>query len=90
MVAEHGGPQAVRPLLGGRHASDGFTTPWENDRLEMSCEAIALLPWYVDRFSEDVRSVARHRLAEHGIDVDGFLQRNSSSPPPWWSRAKSP
>jgi len=80
MVAEHGGPEA----------SDGFTTLWENGRLEMSCEAIALLPWYEGLFSEDERAVARHRLDEHGFDVDGFLQRSSSSPPLWWSQAEAP
>lgn len=44
MVAEHGGPEAVRLLLKGRDASDGFTTLWEHGRLDMSCEAFALLP----------------------------------------------
>jgi hypothetical protein len=90
MVGEHGGPEAVRLLLGGRDASDGFTTLWENDRLEMSCEAIALLHWYAGLFSEDERAVARHRLVEHGFDVDGFLQRCSSSTPLWWSQAEAP
>ena len=90
MVAEHGGPEAVRLLLGGRDASDGFTTLWENGRLEMSCEAIALLPWYENLFSDNERAVARHRLTEHGFDVDGFLERSASSPPLWWSRAEAP
>ncbi len=85
MVAEHGGPEAVRLLLKGRGASDGFTTLWENGRLEMSCEAIALLPWYEELFSEDERTVARHRLTDYGFDVDGFLERRSTSPPLWWS-----
>ena len=84
MVAEHGGPEAVRLLLKGRDASDGFTTLWEAGRLEMSCEAIALLPWYQELFTEEELSVARHRLTEHNFDVDGFLQRASQNPPAWW------
>jgi hypothetical protein len=58
MVAEHGGPEAVRLLLKGRDASDGFTTLWEAGRLEMSCEAIALklMPWYQELFNRPAPS----------------------------------
>ena len=83
MVAEYGGPGAVRQLLKGRDASDGFTTLWEADRLEMSVEAAALLPWYADLFTEDERSVARRRLVEHHFDVDTFLRSRTTMPPAW-------
>ena len=84
MVTEHGGPGAVRLLLKGRDASDGFTTLWANGRLAMSCEAIALLPWYEELFSDDERAVARHRLTEHNFDVDSFVRLASTTPPSWW------
>lgn len=83
MVGEHGGPEAVRLLLTGRDASDGFTTLWENNRLEMSAEAFALLPWYSSLFSEAQLATARRRLSEYGFDVDAFVQRRSTSPPGW-------
>jgi hypothetical protein len=86
MVAEHGGPGAVRILLNGRDASDGFTTLWESGRLEMSCEAIVLLPWYADLFHDGEKAVARHRLIEHDFDVDAFLEMSEGSPPPWWNQ----
>jgi hypothetical protein len=86
MVAELGGPEAVRRLLSGRDASDGFTTLWENHRLEMSVEAFALLPWYADLFTDEQRATAWRRLAEHGFDVEGFLQSRSESVPSWSSR----
>ena len=86
MVAEHGGPGAVHLLLKGSDASDGFTTLWEKGRLDMSCEAIVLLPWYEDLFSEDERAVARHRLTEHRFDGDAFLQKAAGNPPPWWGQ----
>lgn len=85
MVAEHGGPEAARLLLKGRDASDGFTTLWEAGRLDMSCEAIALLPWYEDLFTDDQLAVARHRLKEHNFDVDGFIRQSGATPPVWWS-----
>jgi len=84
MLAEHGGVGAVRVLLRGRDASDGFTTLWEHGRLDMSCEAIALLPWYRDLFSSAELQTAQYRLTQHGFDVDDFLARNSASPPPWY------
>ncbi len=58
MVVDHGAPEAVRRLLSGRDASDGFTTLWEAGRLEMSAEATALLPWYETMFTSDQLSVA--------------------------------
>ena len=83
MVAENGGPEAVRQLLTGRDASDGFTMLWEHRRLEMSVEAAALLPWYATLFSEDERSTARRRLTEHGFDLDTFVSARSANPPAW-------
>src|SRR5262245_33057340 len=83
MVAELGRPEAVRRLLTGRDASDGFTTLWENDRLDMSVEASALLPWYADLFTDEQRATARRRLTEHNFDVDAFLRTRSASPPGW-------
>jgi hypothetical protein len=87
MVAELGGPEAVRRLLTGRDASDGFTTLWENHRLDMSVEASALLPWYADLFTDEQRATARRRLTEHNFDVEAFLRTRSASPPGWTTLA---
>lgn len=85
MVAEHGGPEAARQLLKGRDASDGFTTLWEAERLEMSVEAAALLPWYEDLFTAEQRGVAHRRLVEHRFDIDGLIAQRHASPPDWVS-----
>jgi hypothetical protein len=84
MVAEHGGPEAVRRLLQTHDVSDGFATLWENGRLEMSCEAHVLLPWYRDLFTNEQVAIARRRLIAHHFDVDAFLDRAVASPPSWW------
>ena len=94
MVSEHGGPEAVRLLLKGKDASDGFTTLWEAGRLEMSVEAAVLLPWYEDLFNDEERATARRRLLEHRFDVDAFVQRRIAQPPSWavaedWSRRET-
>jgi hypothetical protein len=85
MVGEYGGVEAVHPILRGRDSSEGFTTLWEHRRLEMSCEAYVLLPWYANLFSEKERAVARHRLDDHRFDVDTFVERASQNTPAWWT-----
>ena len=83
MVAQHGGPAAVRLLLQGRDASDGFTTLWDAGRLEMSVEAAVLLPWYEQLFRDEERAIARRRLVEHRFDVAAFLRSRTAKPPSW-------
>jgi hypothetical protein len=83
MVAEHGGPGAVHQLLKGQGGSDGFTTLWEAGRLDMSVEAMVLLPWYQELFTADEQDVARRRLTEYGFDIETFVQTRSATPPGW-------
>lgn len=90
MVAEYGGPEAVRQLLKGRDASDGFTTLWEAHRLEMSVEAAALLPWYEELFTEEQRATAQRRLIEHNFDVEAFLRTRTKHPPAWTAEGSIP
>lgn len=48
----------------------------------MSVEAMVLLPWYEQLFTDDERTKARRRL-DHQFDIDSFVQRRRVSPPPW-------
>ena len=74
MVGEHGGPEAVPAVawgtgcLGRLHHARGAELRAGNELVRQS----RFLPWYDGLFSEDERAVARHRLVEHGFDVDGF------------------
>lgn len=83
MVGEHGGVEAARHLLHGADASDGFTTLWEAQRLDVSVEAIVLLPWYESVFADAEREVARNRLAEYRFDADAFIAERSRRAPAW-------
>jgi hypothetical protein len=87
MVGEHGGAGAVRLLLHGRDASDGFTTLWEHHRLDMSAEAFALLPWYRELFTEGELETAERRLREHGFDVERFVRTAGDQRPAWASES---
>jgi hypothetical protein len=83
MVGNLGGVKAARQLLRGQDASDGFTTLWEHQRLELSVEAFALLPWYRGLFSKDQLETAERRLREHRFDVGRFMQRAEETWPAW-------
>jgi hypothetical protein len=83
MVGKYGGPGAVHQLLKGHGGSDGFTTLWEAGRLDMSVEAMVLLPWYQELFTGDEQDVARRRLTEYGFDIERFIQARSAQPPGW-------
>lgn len=85
MVGVDGARDAARSLLRGRDASDGFTTLWEMGRLDMSIEAMVLLPWYESLFTDDERATARRRLDAHGFDGTGYLDGMVKKPPQWWS-----
>lgn len=83
MMAEHRGHEAARQLLRSNATSDRFATLWEANRLEMSIEAAALLPWYQSLFLDEHRAVARKRLLEQNFAVDEFLKIQTNPPPRW-------
>jgi hypothetical protein len=83
MVGNIGGVEAARQLLAGPIASDGFTTLWEHQRLDVSVEATALLPWYRELFTDDQLATASRRLSEYGYDADRHVRAATSSPPAW-------
>ena len=77
MVANSGGLQAVKQLLRGSDASDGFTKLWEAKRLDLSMEALAVLPNYSNLFTNDEKDKARYRLEAYGFDLAEFLRRHN-------------
>jgi hypothetical protein len=83
MLGELKGLETARQLLHGRDASDGFTTLWEKQRLHLSVEAYALLPWYAGLFEEHHLSTARRRLEAYSFDVNSFLDAARRDPPQW-------
>ncbi len=83
MVGELGPVEATKRLVRSSTPSDGFTHLWEHQRLNMTVEALVLLPGYEDLFDDEERRLARLRLEAYRFDVDGFLATRKSSPPPW-------
>ena len=87
MVGEHGPVGACLQLIRSSTPSTGFTKLWEHGMLDMTVEALALVPWYSMLFSEEDRQLARRRLLDHKFDIDGFLARRAGSPPRWYLEA---
>jgi hypothetical protein len=66
MVAEVGGVQAAHKLLATPDTSSGFAVLWKEHRLDLSVEALALLPKYQSLFTEAEREIAHQRLEAAG------------------------
>jgi hypothetical protein len=77
MITMHGGVKTAQLLLRGPRTSEGFARLWEAGMLHHSVEASILRPEYRCLFSDDERSIARRRLADHQFDVESFLRRFS-------------
>jgi len=65
MVSEKGGYQTAKDLIYKNEPSDGFTTLWELNRLDLSMEAHVLKAEYNDIFTEEERRICRSRLIEY-------------------------
>ncbi len=62
MVVERGGLSAAKHLLGGNQLSDGFVRLWEEQRLDLSVEALALQAPWTALFTQKELAEAQRRL----------------------------
>ena len=70
MLTDHGPVETARRLIASDQPSDGFTTLWERNRLDLSVEATVLRPEFAVLFTEDERDACRRRLALYGVATD--------------------
>ena len=70
LVGAKGGLAAATQLIGKPGGTDGFTTLWEHNRLDLSVEAHVLKPEYATLFSDEERKLCRDRLKEFGYQFD--------------------
>ena len=83
MLADHGGVETARRLINSDAPSQGFEVLWEHQRLDLSVEALAILPDNASLFSDEERSAARRRLEDHRFNVELYLKQAESTRPPW-------
>jgi hypothetical protein len=67
MVSDRGGLATARALLASPQVSEGFTSLWERQRLDLSVEAHVLKPEFKSLFSEGELETARERLRQYGF-----------------------
>lgn len=70
MVSERGGLEAAKHLLNSE-PSTGFARLWEEGRLDLSVEALALRAPWTTLFTRAELAVAESRLRELGYDFEG-------------------
>lgn len=83
MLDDHGGFETAQRLIAMEGASDGFTVLWEAGRLDLSVEALAVLPVYQPLFTDAERLSARRALEDRGFPVDLYLECAKATRPPW-------
>ena len=66
MVNERGGLKTARRLLHADHLSDGFARLWEEQRLDLSVEAVVLREPWRRLFTEVELAIASRRLEDMG------------------------
>ncbi|MGY4102482.1 GmrSD restriction endonuclease domain-containing protein [Nocardia sp. R16R-3T] len=67
MVAEMGAVATARKLLATKQLSEGFSTLWEFERLDLTVEAAVLDERFAELFTDQERETARFRLQQFGF-----------------------
>lgn len=75
MVVDRGGLSTARHLLSGGQLSDGFVRLWEEGRLDLSVEAVALQDRWRGLFTHEELAEAKRRL-----DGVGYRPRSQREP----------
>ena len=70
MIGAKGGLATAKQLIGKPGGTDGFTTLWEHERLDLSVEAYVLKPEYAELFTEDEKNMCRDRLLQFGYEIN--------------------
>lgn len=83
-IATVGIVEACRADIRAERPSDAFNILWDIRRLDLSVEAMSLLPWYAVLFDHEDALLARQRLAAYRFDIGEFLRRCVANPPSWW------
>lgn len=66
LVAQKGGVKAARQLIAKEGGTYGFEVLWENNRLDLSVEALVLRTEYNSLFSDEERKLCKDRLKQFG------------------------
>ncbi len=68
MISKKGALETAKTLIKKDALSTGFIMLYENNRLDISLEAIVLKPEYKELFTENELNICRERLKSCGYD----------------------
>ena len=71
MIVAEGGLSAAKHLLVGDKLSDGFVRLWEDQRLDLSVEALAIRDPWSALFTHEELAEAQRRLDGSGYNLRG-------------------
>lgn len=66
LVSREGGLKAAKQLISKTGGAYGFEVLWENNRLDLSVEALVLRPEYHELFTDEEREICINRFKEFG------------------------
>jgi len=66
LVSREGGLKAAKQLISKSGGTYGFEVLWENNRLDLSVEALVLKPEYQELFTDEEREICIKRLKDFG------------------------
>jgi len=69
LVSREGGLKAAKQLISKSGGTYGFEVLWENNRLDLSVEALVLRHEYQELFTAEEREICRNRLKEFGYEL---------------------
>ena len=69
LLSSKGGVAAAKQLITKPGGTDGFTTLWEHNRLDLSVEAHVLKDRYYSLFTDAEREICMQRLIEFGYRI---------------------
>ena len=70
LVSEHGGLEAAKRLLATNNPSEGFSTLYLHQRLDLCVEAQVIKAQFRELFTPEEIEIATKRLQEHGYKFD--------------------
>ena len=69
LVSKEGGLKAAKKLISKSRGACGFEVLWENNRIDLSVEALVLNPEYYELFTVEERALCQNRLKDFEYEI---------------------
>lgn len=69
MINDKGALITAKTLINKDSNTEGFIALWENNRLDLSLEALIVSGKYDELFTEEEKNICRNRLRDYGYKI---------------------